>query len=1318
MGFLLPTLSGHPWAHVEQILADAPADLLEPRRLEAALTALALRHETLRTVLRADASGETRRMVMDRPAVDLRLHNLSNTDAAAQHRAMEALLRADRDAGADPAQAPSWRVTRLDLGAGRARLLWTIHHALIDGTGIEVVMIELWSLLNGPSPEPHPSAGDFSAALAHRRLDRAAAQAVFAPMLADAELASPLPARAAQGQARMAQLAHVLPAAAARDLRAAVGASGATVLNAVQLAWALVLARWTGRSGAAFGLVESGRPGAQMAEVVGCLVATLPMQVRLDDVPDLGAALSRMRDLTLRLRPHAGASQTEIRRHAGRSGAEQLFDTVVMYQRGTLAARLAQRGCGWTNVQLLEEGTALVTVAVHDAVRGDAGGDDGLLLEIEYDPSRLSGDMGARLLDHLARLLQAMGRADPRTPLSDLDMLGPDETADLLALGSPDQAPEEATPCLATRFEVVAAARGDHPAVIEAATGQATSFADLDRRANALAHQLTAAGIAEGQVVGVALPRGTDQIAAMLGVLKTGAAFLMLDEAQAPDYLAGLLDSTGARALIATEGSALAARLPAEGPLHVVPTGDLSESAPQRPAPRADQMAYVIHTSGSTGTPKAVVGLTGALAAHAGAVIARYGLQPQDLVLQFAASSFDVMLEEVWPTLLAGATVVTRDDRPTASIEGLWQLVAQHGVTVLNLPASYWRHLVAELGEAAPAQLPPSLRLLVTGSERIAPASYRQWRALAPGIGFFNAYGPTEATITCAAWRGGDLPEGAELPIGRPLDHARLLLRAPDGTLTPQGGQGELWIGGAAVTGGYLNDPERTEAVFAADPWQAGGRLYRSGDRAAWSPEGQLMFLGRGDRQVKLRGHRIELGQVESVLDGQAGILESHVDLDAGPPARLLAWVVAEPGTDLATVARDMTARLPAYMLPRLIAVPDLPVTASGKIDRRALPRPDPVRSGAVPDDEGHAPLDELARVIAACMAELLEHDHVSVDDDFYDLGGDSLLALRLSGMVAARSGLRLQTTDLMRNATPRELARLSQGDPARPDSLVVIQPDGPHIPVIAVHVLGRNQEMFRPLSAALGPDYPVWGLTVGVPGDLSQIDVRATARVYFDELQTHAPGQPVCLIAVSMASYFAFELARLLTEAGRQVPVLAILDATGPGGRPSVHGVAKLRAHLGQLRRLGWGHVETLREHSRERRAQAQAQAQIDAHPEDAPGVLNMEQVIQANVLAVEAYAPVPIDAPIAVFRADHSFWDAPEARRNGLGWAPVARGGWSLHDLPGTHLSILEPGNVEALAGHLRRIIAAAEAADPQAAAAADISSRGRAPGSWRNG
>ncbi len=1254
-GFLAGNDQGNPArAHIEQIVVDAPSDIMTATSLRNAWQQVANRHETLRTILVTDDMGILR--------LDVRDHAPVRIDSADLSEAMlDRFLAADRATGMDPTKGPGWRVTLADLGTGQARMVWAIHHALIDGTSIALVLTELWRILSG-DPLMAPAIG-FVQAIRERDLDMPQACAAFAATLSDDTVAAAFPAPPAKSHGPMRQTDLTLSMAASDAIRRLAHVAEATTLTVVQAAWAMLLMRWTGRPGAAFGLVESGR--GRNDRVAGCLITTVPFQVRLDDIASLGDLLARLRAQTLQLRPHSHARQTLIRQWAGRQGRAPLYDTVLMYQRETLAARLASEGCGWTGVRLIEEGTALMSLSVHD--------DGALWLSLEHDTARLPDDMAARILRQMANLLQAMGQARPDMPLSDLIMLDADEQDRLQALGRPDRPVPDALPDLASAFEVTVARHGNRPAVTEAQAGVTVDFRTLDQQANALAAQLVARGIGPQDVVAIGLPRSVRQIAAMLATLKVGAGFLLLDLDQSHDYLSALIRQARAKAIVVQQDMPLSASA-----LNVVMVANACQAhSPPRPALDADSLAYVTFTSGSTGTPKAVRGLNAALSAHAHAMADAYTLSERDAVLQFATSSFDVALEEVWPTLLSGAHVVLRDASPLGSIQGLLDLIQRHGLTVLNLPASYWQQMVAELRDH-PQPLPDSLRLLVTGSERVPPAALREWLRLAPSVQFVNAYGPAEATVTSTLWQGSSLPAGSEVPIGRPAGHARVLLRAPDGTATPLGGEGEIVIGGRAVSGGYLDDPDSTARAFLAD---ADGRLYRSGDLGRWSVDGQLMFLGREDRQVKLRGQRIELGQIESALAAQLGVLQFHVDLDKGPPPRLLGWVVTDDGTDIAQIARDLRDLLPGYMVPRLIAVDDLPVTANGKIARDLLPRP--AATGPV---AGAGQAEPQVLAVAACMASVLDLPHVGPDDDFYDLGGDSLLALRLISLVRARTGLRLQTADVMQAPTPEGLVRLQRTTPDRPRYLIPTQPRGSHVPIIGVHVLGRKQALFRPLSDALGPDYPVFGLSIGIPDDLSRVSVKDTASAYCEELQRYMPNITVCLIGVSMASYFALELAQQLRQAGRDVSQVIILDSVGPCGEPTVKGFDRVRAHLGQFRRHGLRHIRTMISN---RKANKGAIDEDRFVGQGAHAGVQMSEIVEANMRAVDAYKPQPYDRPMMVFKAEGSFWYSAEGLRQGLGWAGIAAGGWTFRSLPGDHLSILDPGNVEALAEYLKEAV-----------------------------
>jgi len=1274
-GLLLEsTLAGRPWANLEQIVVEGTLPQFAAGPMRAAWLALAARHDALRMRLVPDVQGGVAQEVLSEPDLEVAEQDLSGLTPEGQTAALQAFLAQDRLVGVDVQARPGWRICLLRLGHARAVMVWTIHHALIDGTSMPIVLEELGRLLGGQALPPHlaQSFASFSAAL--RETDKAASATFFARMFADGADAAPLAGFGGGPPGRMAVQAASLSVGQCDALRGQVKAMGATPLNAVQAAWALVLARWTGQEQVCFGLVESGRrlmPGLE--QTVGCLIATLPLRFRVQGQDSVGDVLARLRALTLEMRPHAHASLTEVRRWAGLSGDALVFDTIVMHAHSSLEARMRGLGGDWADwpVRLVEEGTAAATLAVAD--------DDQIHIVIEHDPARIAPEMAAALLAQVLRLLEAMAEADATTPLGKLEMLSPPETAALFALGRPDTALRDAPPCVAHRFEAVAAARPEALAVIEPASGRALSYRALDWAVNALAARLQSSGVVPGDVVALRLPRGADHVAALLAVLKLGAAFLPLDPDLPESWLAGLVAQAGARVLVSDGTDSLGAAV-----VLAPNAAEQQETPPDRPAANVDRLAYVLFTSGSTGVPKGVRGLCGALSAHASAAIAAFGLQPSDRVLQFAGLGFDVALEEIFPTLLAGATLVVREEAAAESVRAFVTFLARDTITVANLPASFWHVLVEEMAQTG-ARFAPTLRLVIAGSERINPQVLRRWREVAPDVAWMNGYGPTETTITATAFAvlpGQPLPDDlGEVPIGRPMGHAHVVLRACDGSLTPMGGTGMLWIGGPAVTGGYLGDLAKAQAAFQPDPWQVGGQIYGTGDQARWRADGQLEFLGRRDRQIKLRGQRIDLHQVERHLAALPGVRQVHVALLQEPAPRLVAWVVADPGLSSSDIANVAGRKLPRAMVPQMIGVESLPVGVNGKIDSRALPVPptEIPRDAAV---DGRI-VDPLAPVIAACMAEVLERAHVPPDASFSDLGGDSLLALRLVSLIEQRTGHALLTANLHHHGSAAALAEMLQSGMTAPRYTIAIQPEGTKPPFFAIHVLGRNEDLFRPLAAALGPDQPVFGLSVGMPRNLDDINVERTARIYFDEIQTYFPTGPIGLGAVSMAAYFAYELAQLLHAAGREVRVLAVLDAMGPDGRPALQGMAKLRAHAHQVRLHGVGHFSRVLKNRldryRERREALRS----------APDQVNAHNLIAANVCAVEFYQPKPYDGPLTVFRADHSFWDSPEAMATGLGWASVARGGLKMHDLPGTHLSILHPGNVEVLADHLRRMI-----------------------------
>ncbi len=1277
------TLAGRPWVNLEQIVVHLEDEDIDPEALRAAWDATAARHDALRLSILWRRRVSPVQVVRPTIATDLTVEDWSHLPPRKQDSTLTQFLDADRDAGIDLEGTPSWRVLLATLGPRRAVMVWTVHHAMVDGRSISIVLQDLFAALGDGAGQPLPPQGTsfstFCQSLA--RLDTLGAEQHFRLRLAGFDqpnLIAPEAMGDAAAPSRKRQIERRLDRALTAALSDRAEAAGATLANLINAAWGMVVARWTGREEAVFGITRAGRhlrPGCD--RTVGCLINTLPLRLTMAADMTADALLADLRQAALALRPHEHASLSDIRRWAGLSGNMPLFQSMVMFERASLAAELQALGGAWAQrrVDLREEGALPVTLAAY--------GDASLLLVLEHDPVLVPAARAEALLTHLTEVLASFAKSIAVTPLSHLTMLPRSEEAALLALGRPDRKLGDTAPCIATRLAEVAAASPTAPALGMVGSAVVLTYAALDARANGLAQALRAAGAAPGEIVAICLERSPDFVVAMLAVLKAGAAFLPIDPAYPRSVIDHMLTDCGARLMIAPPV--------ADHPtaMQIITSG--APPATMAPSLIADpnRLAYVIYTSGTTGAPKGVRVPVRALAAHAAAVEAAFALTKTDKVLQFASPSFDVSIEEIIPSLLAGAQLVLRDPAMAGSVGAFLDAVAAKAITVLNLPTAFWHVLVDEMARTG-RRLPSAVRLVVVGGEQISPRALAVWQRMAPGPRWLNGYGPTETTITCTLHEPGPIDDTADIPIGRPLGHARAYVLAGDGSLAPLGADGDLWIGGQAVSDGYIGRADDTAAAFHADRFAGEGRMYRTGDRARWRPDGTLAFLGRRDRQVKLRGFRIDLRHVERVIEATpaAGRAVAAVVDAATPAARLVAWVTAADGQglpDAALLRAQVATQLPPHMLPLLVPVADFPRTPGGKIDVAALPSPTPQHEAGATTIASDPATQRIARLMAATLGL----PSIGPDDSFHDLGGHSLLAVQLIGRIEAELDHRLGVGDLHRSPTPRALAAAVAAAQAGPRYIIPIQPGGSRPPIFGVHVLGRNEEYYRPLAAALGPDQPLLGLTVGLLTPDTPIGVPETARRYLEDIQRHYPEGPVSLAAVSLGGYIAFELAQQLLAAGRRVQMLALFDAEGPGGRSKIGGGARLAAHLRRARADGPSYVLHLVENrltDLRNRVEKLRVRLASRKGEAAP--LTIGTFVAANELAVQAYEAQPIDLPLTIFRAMENVFDSPQSAASGLGWAPVARDGFEVIDVPGDHLSILQPPNVEDLARHLIRV------------------------------
>jgi amino acid adenylation domain-containing protein len=1322
-----------------------PLDIGALRR---ALNEIVRRHEALRTTFRT-VQGEPEQVIVPALEPELPVESLEGLPAA--EREVEARRRATIEARAlfDLKRGPLARASLLRLAAQDHVLLLTTHHIVSDGWSMNVFLRELAQIYGAfrdgrPSPlsDPDIQYADFAAwqrdwlrgDVLRGQIEYWKKRLAGAPTVLDLPADRPRPPAQTY---RGARHPFALPKDLSDALRDVGRRQGTTLFMTLLAGFQALLFRYTGQEQMLIGSPSAGRDRAETEGLIGFFVNTLVLRGDLSGDPSFARLLARTREDALGAYAHQDlpfeklVESVQPDRDLTRA---PLFQ--VMFALQPPAEDVPDLPGLTMQYMEVDPGTSQfdLTLSLSEDVAGLAGA-------FEYSTDLFDEERIARMARHLETLLRAAAD-DPARRVSALPLLAPAERRTILVdwSGAAEESPRGERTVL-DRFEAQAARSPGTPAVVR---GDARlTYADLDRRADRLARDLRALGIGPGTPVAVCLERSPDFLVAILGIMKAGGAYVPLDPSYPREWLDFTLQDIGSPLLL-THGrlqSSLHLRAPRvvclDGGEGTAGEDDVRAGAPfaeaadagagpagRRPGPH--DPAYVIYTSGSTGRPKGVL-VTHANLEHSTAARLRFYRDPVTGFILLPSFAFDSSVAGIFWTLSSGGTLVLPPqdfhEDPRLLLEWIARQRPSHWLSVPSLYAYV-------LAQARPEDLAP-LRTVIVAGETCPPDLVERHRELAPGAALFNEYGPTEGTVWSTVHECGASLTGAgsappRVPIGRPIPGTRVYLLDRNLDPVPAGVAGELYIGGEGVAAGYLRRPDLSAAVFVPDPFggEPGARLYRTGDAARFLPDGNLEFLGRSDDQVKLRGYRIEPGEIEAVLAQHMYVQTSAVVVQEPVPGdrRLVAFVVPEPGE--VVLAGDLRSflkqKLPPHMVPSaIVALESLPLTANGKIDRRALQaRPIGVEAtapAAVARPAGRAsapapPRDDVERRLAAIWEEVLSVRPVGVDESFFDLGGHSMLTVRLMARVESEFGRSLPLSILFRGGTIANLADAlrSETAPAARPPLVALAAGGSKLPFYCVHPIGGTVLCYGALAARLGADRPFFALEApGLRVDTNpQSTVEALAERYLAALREQRPRGPYALGGWSFGGVVAYEMACRLAAQREPVALLALIDSHAPGSLPAsaspVDGatlVAMLARELGGvsggLESPAPGDDSRLPESDgRLDRILERAKAQGLLPPEiGLEEVRRLVEVLRANLRALRGYLPGSYPGRATLFRAAQAQRTGPDPA---YGWRALALGGVDVLEVPGDHYSMVREPHVQVLAERLRaRLQDAASAA-----------------------
>jgi amino acid adenylation domain-containing protein len=1112
-----------------------------------------------------------------------------------------------------------------------------------------------------------------------------------------------------------------LPSDLTRQLRELARRSGVSLFMLLLGLYQVLLQRHTGQADFIIGTPVAGRPQPRFHETIGYFINMMPLRSHVDPRQSFAAHLEHLRWVVMRGIEHAvypfPRMVTDLGRQA-RHGMDPVFQTTFELQNFVPShSEDAFAGTGGDIAfldDIVQEGDFELSVQMLERA-------DTLVFKVSYNPTLYEPARMRHFASHYQQLAQSVA-ADPHQAIAEYLILDEQEQHTVLMAFNATAAPYPHDRCIHQLFEAQA---GKTPHAIAAIyDGQQLSYSELDGRANQLAHHLRHLGVGAESLVALCAERSFEMVIGLLAILKAGGAYVPIDPEYPADRIAFMLEDAQASMLLTQHR--LAERLPAMLPVLCLDSDarqwhDTPATAPVcTVTPR--HLAYVMYTSGSTGKPK------GAMNEHRGVVnrlswIQRiYPLDANDRMLQKASLSFDDSVSEVlWP-LTAGASLVLAQPGGHRDHAYLAELIQRERISTMHVVPSMLEAFIETPGLADCTHL----KRVLSGGEALSSALSQRFLQRLPTVELHNLYGPTECAIDMTAWACCGATSSEQVPVGRPMANTRMYILDARGQPAPIGVAGELVLAGAQVGRGYLRRPSLTAERFVPDPFspEPGARMYQTGDLARWRPDGNVDYLGRNDFQVKLRGFRIELGEIESRLCAHPTVREAVVLAreDLAGEKRLVAYVVPReaPSPPSAEALRaHLQAALPEYMIPAAFVVLEvLPITANGKLDRQALPAPDMSARAAAAYEPPQGPVEEA---LALIWQELLGLERVGRHDDFFALGGHSLMAIRLMVQIEATMQAGLAFSSLYRNATVAGLAQqiahvalpgagtVESGSLLDPDTLVPIQPHGAKRPLFCFPGSGGSALYLRDLGLGLDPERPFYGLQPrgldGMTAPRARIeDIAADHLQVIRQLQEKGP---YLLAGHSFGAHVAYEVASQLQAQGQDIAGVLILDAAAPVATQDSAPLDKefvLREavmYLEMMTKRSMGlNLQALASLDPEEQIKALHAAAVRAQwlpqgssPKVLRGFLNVYSANQAMAYVAKAGPRFPL----VVYRASEltpGQQRLSEPVESDWGWSGLMESFLPVIAVPGNHFTMLAAPHVPTLAALMHECIAVLEA------------------------